>query len=125
MRSAAALPDGDVTAEPHEDGSFGVPGCGVCGGALKPDVVFFGESVPRSRVDTAFGMLGKAEILLVVGSSLAVYSGFRFVQQAVSDGKPVAIVNQGPTRGDSLAALRLDAPLGQALPALADHLAGG
>ncbi len=122
FRSATALPDGDVTTEPPA-GSFHVPACEACGGILKPDVVFFGESVPRSCVAAAFAMLEESQALLVTGSSLTVYSGFRFVRRSADDGKPVAIVNQGPTRGDALAALRLDAPLGKALSALADLLA--
>jgi len=87
-------------------------------------VVFFGENVPREVTEQAFGLLDEAEALLVVGSSLAVYSGFRFVERAARDGKPVAIVNRGETRGDSLAALRLDCPLGEALPCLASALRG-
>jgi NAD-dependent SIR2 family protein deacetylase len=119
FRTASAEPDGDAHAEPPADGSFHVPNCLRCGGILKPEVVFFGENVPRDRVEKAFAMLGEAEALLVVGSSLAVYSGYRFVQQAARDGKPVAIVNSGPTRGDDVAAVRIEAALGVALPRLA------
>jgi NAD+-dependent protein deacetylase sirtuin 4 len=122
FRTASAEPDGDAHAEPPADGSFRVPDCLRCGGILKPDVVFFGENVPRDRVERAFGMLRKAEALLVVGSSLAVYSGYRFVQQAVKDGKPVAIVNSGATRGDDVAVVRVEAALGVALPRLAAAL---
>jgi len=78
--------------------------------------------VPRARVEQAFAMLGQAEVLLVVGSSLAVYSGYRFVAQAAQDGKPVAIINIGPTRGDPVAAVRIEAALGEALPPLAAAL---
>ena len=122
FRATSAEPDGDAHAEPPADGSFRVPGCLHCGGILKPDVVFFGENVPRERVERAFGMLAQAEALLVVGSSLAVFSGYRFVQQAVKDGKPLVIVNRGPTRGDDVAAVRIEGALGTALPRLAAEL---
>ena len=89
---------------------------------LKPDVVFFGDSVPRPVVDAAWELLARAEVLLVAGSSLTVYSGFRFVRRAAEQKVPVAIVNLGPTRGDPLAQLRIDARLGDFLPALADRL---
>ena len=94
-----------------------VPACLRCGGILKPDVVMFGENVPKERVEQAFDLLAEARVLLVVGSSLATYSGLRFVTRAVQDGKDVAIVNRGPTRGDQLAAVRIEAALGDALPA--------
>jgi len=87
-------------------------------------VVFFGENVPAVVSEAAFAMLREADALLVAGSSLAVYSGFRFVLRAGREGKPVAIVTMGPTRGDSHAAARADAPLGEALPCLADFLLG-
>ncbi|MCW2745404.1 MAG: Silent information regulator protein Sir2 [Mycobacterium sp.] len=112
-------PDGDVTL-PDEalDGFVMVP-CPVCGdGPLKPDVVFFGESVPPERVARCYGLLEGARSLLVLGSSLAVFSGYRFALRASKVGIPVALVNQGPTRADALAALHLDAPLGAALPAV-------
>ena len=102
--------------------SFSVPSCVHCGGILKPDVVFFGESVPRARVEAAWGMLDEAEVLLVVGSSLAIFSGLRFVNQAARDNKPVAIVNQGETRGDEVAAVRIEGKLGEVLPSLARAL---
>jgi NAD-dependent SIR2 family protein deacetylase len=108
--------------EPPSDGSFEVPDCLLCGGILKPDVIFFGENVPRARVEQAFAMLDEAEVLLVLGSSLAVYSGYRFVTQAAQDGKPIAIVNSGPTRGDHVADVRIDAALGEALQGLAAAL---
>jgi NAD-dependent SIR2 family protein deacetylase len=98
---------------------FRVPACLMCGGVLKPDVVFFGGSVPRDRVESAFAMLDRASALVVVGSSLAVFSGFRFVLRAKERGIPVAIVNQGETRGDPHAALRIDGRVGEVLPALA------
>jgi NAD-dependent SIR2 family protein deacetylase len=85
---------------------------------VKPDVVFFGDSVPRERVQLCFDLVDSATVLLVVGSSLTVMSGFRFVRRAAAQGIPVAIVNQGPTRGDHLADVRIDAPIAEVLPAL-------
>jgi NAD-dependent deacetylase sirtuin 4 len=119
---ADMAPDGHASVDPSLLPSFVVPVCAVCGGVLKPDVVFFGENVPADRVREAFRLLDAAEVLLVAGSSLTVYSGFRFVERAARDGKPVAIVNTGCTRGDRLAAVRLDCPLGQALPLLVEAL---
>lgn len=116
-------PDGDVDVPESELDEFVVVACMVCGGTLKPDVVYFGERVPRERVEASFEMLNSASALLVLGSSLHVFSGRRFVAHAVNAGKPVAIVNQGPTRGDDLATLRLDAPLGQTLSAVVNGLA--
>jgi NAD-dependent SIR2 family protein deacetylase len=89
---------------------------------LKPDVVFFGESVPRDRVDRCFAMVDAARALLVVGSSLTVMSGYRFIIRARRLGTPVAIINRGPTRGDDDAALRIDAGLADILPRVVDHL---
>jgi NAD-dependent SIR2 family protein deacetylase len=115
-RVTAINPDGDVDlAEDALDG-FTPVGCPVCGGMLKPDVVFFGESVPRERVQGSFALVEAAGALLVLGSSLTVMSGYRFVLRAAKVGVPVAIVNQGSTRGDDRAVLTLDAPLGRALP---------
>ncbi len=111
-------PDGDAEVPQELISGFCVPACQGCGGVLKPDVVFFGENVPRQRLERAWGMLEKAEALLVVGSSLTVFSGYRFVERAAKEGKPVAIVNLGPTRGDALAALKVDGRLGEVLPGL-------
>ena len=105
---AAEAPDGDADLEGADFSSFVTPSCRRCGGVLKPDVVFFGENVPRDRVDTAFRHLIEADAVLVVGSSLMVYSGFRFVERAVSLGKPVAAVNLGRTRADALLALKAE-----------------
>ena len=121
-RHAELAPDGDAEVAPHAPMGFRTPACLGCGGVLKPDVVFFGESVPRERVASAYTLLAEADVLLVVGSSLAVYSGFRFVHQAARDGKPVAIVNLGDTRGDALAEVRMEGQLGEVLPRLADAL---
>ncbi len=87
-----------------------------------PDVVFFGGSVPRDTLDAAWALFERAELLLVVGSSLAVFSGYRFVRRAAERGIPIAIVNRGPTRGDEHARLRIDAKIGDVLPALLERL---
>lgn len=121
-RLAESAPDGDAEVPPGLIASFQVPACLVCSGILKPDVVMFGENVPKERVEQAFDFLSRARVLLVVGSSLATYSGLRFVTRAVQDRKDVAIVNRGPTRGDQLATVRVEAGLGDALPALAARL---
>lgn len=115
-------PDGDAVLEAAAVAGFIPPDCPACGGVLKPDVVFFGESVPKPRVAAARALVSDADALLVVGSSLTVYSGYRFVRQAEAEGTPVAIVTLGETRGHRHAAVALDAPLGEALPALADRL---
>lgn len=121
-RCASMAPDGDADLEGPEVEAFRVADCQVCGGALKPNVVFFGESVPRFKSDAAWALWSEAEVLLVVGSSLTVLSGYRFVKKAPDRGLPVAIVNQGPTRGDEHALLRLDARLGEVLPAVTGAL---
>jgi NAD-dependent SIR2 family protein deacetylase len=105
---AAEAPDGDADLEGADFSSFIVPTCRRCGGVLKPDVVFFGENVPRDRVDAAYRHLDKADAVMIVGSSLMVYSGFRFVQKAADLGKPVAAVNLGRTRADALLALKVE-----------------
>jgi len=110
-------PDGDV--ELDDAAGFHVVACAVCAGTLKPDVVFFGETVPADRVARCFDLVERAGGLLVLGSSLTVMSGYRFVLRAARRGLPVAIVNQGPTRGDDKADLRLDAPLGAVLSGVA------
>lgn len=108
--------DGDALLERELTRDFRVPSCLGCGGILKPDVVFFGESVPRERVDLAMDRLRESDLLLVVGSSLAVWSGFRFARAAAERGIPIAILNLGWTRADSIATLRLEAPCASALP---------
>lgn len=112
-------PDGDAELADAASREFRVPGCERCGGVLKPDVVFFGESVPRERVAEASAWVDAADALLVVGSSLMVFSGFRFVRQAAEAGKPVAILNRGRTRGDELATLKLAVDCSAALAAVA------
>jgi NAD-dependent SIR2 family protein deacetylase len=107
-----------------EIAGFHVVGCGVCvGGVLKPDVVFFGETVPRPRVDACFDLVESARALLVLGSSLTVMSGRRFVLRALKHGIPVAIVNRGATRESDRADVVIDASLGAVLPAVADRCA--
>lgn len=120
---SAVNPDGDVDLVDSAVARFRMVDCAQCGtGVLKPDVVFFGESVPAARVARCFAMVESARLLLVLGSSLTVMSGRRFVVRAAGLGIPVAIVNQGATRGDAYAAVTVDAPLGRVLPMLADRL---
>jgi len=108
-QAAAFAPDGDAALDRQDTHAFHVPACRCCGGIMKPDVVFFGESVPRERVVSAFEATDGADALLVVGSSLMVFSGYRFVRHAAAAGKPIAIVNRGRTRADELATLKIDA----------------
>jgi NAD-dependent SIR2 family protein deacetylase len=112
---AAQAPDGDADVEGPAIESFTPPFCEHCGGLLKPDVVFFGENVPLPRVDEAREALTRADGLLVAGSSLMVYSGFRFVKFAHERGVPIAIVNRGRTRADELAALKVEGDIGTLL----------
>jgi NAD-dependent SIR2 family protein deacetylase len=105
---ARDAPDGDADLESDDFSSFEVPACAACGGVLKPDVVFFGETVPRDRVDTALEHLTKADGMLIVGSSLMVYSGFRFVQAAARAGLPIAAINMGRTRADELLTVKVE-----------------
>jgi NAD-dependent SIR2 family protein deacetylase len=112
---ATEAPDGDADLEGADFSSFAIPPCRQCGGVLKPDVVFFGQNVPRDRVNAAFGHLDKSEAMLIVGSSLMVYSGFRFAERAASLGIPLAAVNLGRTRADALLAFKAEAPCESAL----------
>lgn len=121
-RAGAVAPDGDADLADGEVPEFEVVACTACGGVLMPDVVFFGGTVPRGTLDAAWAAFDRAEVLLVVGSSLTVFSGYRFVRRAAERGVPVAILNRGPTRGDPHAALRVDAPAGDALTAIARAL---
>ncbi len=115
--TGGARPDGDTSvAEPVEE--FRVPDCRECGGVLKPAVVFFGEGVPRPRVDECLAGLSAADALLVVGSSLMVYSGYRFVLAARERGLPVVVVNLGRTRADAQLALKVSEDCSRVLPAL-------
>ncbi len=108
--------DGDVELREEEGARFVVPDCEACGGMLKPDVVMFGESVPKARVQDAVAAVERADALLITGSSLMVFSGFRFARLAAAAGTPIAIVNQGRTRADDLASLKIDADCQQVLP---------
>ena len=119
---AAAAPDGDAELPAAALAGFHVPACASCGGTLKPDVVFFGENVPRATVEEAWSLFGEAEALLVAGSSRAVFSGRRFVYRARETGIPVAVVNRGPTRADAVAAARLEEDVGAGLSGLAELL---
>ena len=110
-------PDGDADVAQNVVGDFQVPECERCGGVLKPAVVFFGESVPADKVQYSFRRVDEADAMLVVGSSLTVWSGYRFVKRAAERGIPVAIVNIGPTRADELAMLKIEERCGDALTA--------
>jgi NAD-dependent SIR2 family protein deacetylase len=117
-------PDGDIALNALDVEDFVVPLCLVCGrDTLKPDVVFFGESVPKPVVEHCFTLTERARALLVLGSSLKVMSGYRFVRRAAAHGIPVGIITHGPTRGDGEATHRLDAPLGTTLTELVSRLA--
>jgi NAD-dependent SIR2 family protein deacetylase len=117
---ARIAPDGDAELQNVDFSSFAIPACRDCGGILKPDVVFFGESVPRERVAEAMMALAEADAMLVVGSSLMVYSGYRFVQAAAQAGKPIAAVNLGRTRADHLLAFKVSERCSTALAMLVD-----
>jgi NAD-dependent SIR2 family protein deacetylase len=116
----AVAPDADAVVE--ETSTFRYVDCPRCGGMLKPNIVYFGESVPKERVAQAYSLVDDADVLLVAGSSLTVFSGLRFVRHAVATGKPVAIINRGPTRGDELASVKLDAGCSELLVLLLDEL---
>ena len=122
---ARSAPDGDADLDHQEFAQFDVPACPTCGGLLKPDVVFFGEGVPRERVAAVRAALTDADAMLVAGSSLMVYSGYRFVEDAVAAGKPVAVVNIGRTRADGVLTLKVEHEVGAALDALAQRLLTG
>lgn len=116
-------PDADAELESEKlIRSFTPATCPLCGGLLKPDFVFFGENVPKDRVERSYQMVDEAQLLVVAGSSLTVMSGLRFVKRAAKDGKPVVIINRGDTRGDSLAQVKLEAGVGESLGWLADAL---
>ena len=122
--SSQIRPDGDIVLDDALVTAFQLPHCSICGAdTLKPDVVFFGGSVPQERVDACYDLTDEAPALLVLGSSLAVMSGLRFVRHAAKRGIPVMAITRGPTRGDDLMTMRLDAPLRPTLRALVDHQA--
>lgn len=112
---APHAPDGDADLDGLDFTTFRIPPCPSCGGLLKPDVVFFGESVPRDRVERAMQCLADADAMLVVGSSLMVYSGYRFAVAAARQRKPLAAVNLGRTRADDLLSLKINARCDEAL----------
>jgi NAD-dependent SIR2 family protein deacetylase len=116
--SVQSRPDGDAVLDDEATESFQVVDCAACRGVLKPDVVFFGENVPRPRAEACYAMVERSRALVVLGSSLTVMSGFRYVKHAAGRQRPVVIVNQGTTRGDAYAAVTLDAPLGPTLTEL-------
>ncbi|SOC52419.1 Sir2 family NAD-dependent protein deacetylase [Ornithinimicrobium cerasi] len=123
--SGEVRPDGDVVIDPGAVRLFRAPRCLVCGGdRLKPDVVFFGGSVPRAVVEQAFAMVEDASTLVVLGSSLRVMSGYRFVRRAARLGIPVAVVTRGETRGEGEPLVHLDSLLGDVLPRLVEDLLG-
>lgn len=117
-------PDGDADLAAGLVEGFRVAPCLACGGVLKPNVVFFGENVPKATVEAAYALLDESKALLVVGSSLTVFSGFRFVRRASERGIPVAIVNMGGTRGDAYARVCVESRAGEILPLIVEELAG-
>ena len=123
--SAPLAPDGDAELTDEAVCDFRVATCLSCNGILKPHVVFFGENVPRARVDGCWRWMDECDVLLVVGSSLTVFSGYRFVHGAAKRGLPVVIVNVGPSRGDPLASVRIDGDVVEVLPRLVEALTGG
>jgi NAD-dependent SIR2 family protein deacetylase len=116
LEHAKLRPDGDAIVERWHD--FVLATCLDCGGRLKPDVVFFGESVPRDRVERAYALVDPAEVLVVLGSSLTVMSGLRFVRHQARRGRPIVIINRGATRGDELATFKIDEGCAETLAAL-------
>ena len=119
---ARVAPDGDADLDGLDFSAFQVPDCPSCGGVLKPDVVFYGESVPRDRVELAMQAVREADAMLVVGSSLMVYSGYRFAREAAAVGKPIATVNLGRTRADDLVSLKVAEPCSTALAFLLEGM---
>ncbi len=120
--TAASAPDGDADLPDDVVATFEVPTCTACAGVLKPRVVFFGENVARPVVDEAFAAVDDARALLVAGTSLAVFSGYRFLRRAAERGTWIAIVNRGPVRGEEHAALKIEASTGAVLRELAEAL---
>jgi NAD-dependent SIR2 family protein deacetylase len=122
LTSREVAPDGDADIPDDAVAAFSPPACASCGGDLKPRVVFFGENVPRPVVDEAFASVDSAEALLVAGTSLAVFSGYRFLRRAAERGIPIGIVNRGPVRGEEHAAIKIEGSTGDVLTALAARL---
>ena len=117
--AGATAPDGDADLEPVDLARFVVPECRACRGTVKPGVVFFGEAVPAARVEASYARVAEADLVLVAGTSLEIFSGRRFVVAAAERGTPIAIVNRGTTRADALATVRIRAPAGPTLERLA------
>ena len=120
LEHAELRPDGDAVVRDWHD--FTLASCEECGGRLKPDVVFFGESVPKPRVEAAYALVDSAEVLVVLGSSLTVMSGLRFVRHNAKRSRRNVIINRGPTRGDDLATIKVDAGCSETLAELEDAL---
>jgi NAD-dependent SIR2 family protein deacetylase len=125
QRAAQIAPDGDADVADADVRDFRVSPCSACGGVLKPDVVFFGEHVPAERVARALSAIERARVLLVVGSSLMVFSGYRFLRAAVQRNIAIAVINRGSTRGEELATIKLDGNAGEVLPRLEAALGAG
>ncbi|MEO6952879.1 MAG: NAD-dependent protein deacetylase [Polyangia bacterium] len=119
VEHAAMAPDGDAELADEQIERFAVPACTTCGGTLKPKVVFFGDNVAREVVDRAYDEVERAKLLLVAGTSLTVFSGYRFLRRAAERNIPIVIVNRGPVRGEEHALLKLEASTGETLRALA------
>lgn len=119
---AATAPDGDADLEGVDFSKFEIPACALCGGVLKPDVVFFGERVPTERVTVSMTALDRADAMLVVGSSLMVFSGFRFARAMAAHGKPIAVINIGRTRADDILQLKVSASCTEVLPRVAEQM---
>ncbi len=115
-------PDGDAEIDYRPYADFHVPACAACGGILKPNVIFFGENVPGDRVAEAWRLYDRADAVLVVGSSLAVYSGYRFVLRAAKEDLPIAILNLGESRGDTVAHCCVQGSFGETMPRIAAAL---
>ncbi len=122
--SGPLAPDGDSEVDTQAPSDFRVPECERCGGILKPDVVFFGENVSREVLGHSWRLFDAADVLMVLGSSLEVFSGRRFVLRATRDGRPIVIVNLGPTRADPFAVAKIEGRLGEVIPRLAGALLG-
>ncbi len=118
----AMAPDADALVSPADTACFRYLDCPRCGGMLKPDIVYFGESVPKDVVNEAYSLIDRADALLVAGSSLTVFSGFRFVRRAAANGVPIGIVNRGRTRGDDLATVKVDGGCSELLVLLSEEL---
>jgi NAD-dependent SIR2 family protein deacetylase len=122
--TVATAPDGDANVDDLEFGAVRVPDCRQCSGVLKPTVTFFGEAVPKDRVEYAYRRLEECDAMLVVGSSLMVFSGYRFCRAASEQGKPIAAINRGRTRADPELTLKLNDDCGRVLMALVERLSG-